>query len=147
MIVSGQFVEGQSTSYGNSPCGWPHGASNESWRAGIQGSDFVRDGAGNLCRLVADVSGMVGQIIFTQYQRGRAKCISLDDVGACFQIIPMDFSDDIRAGDIEVLVTTFVTLSAEIFRAQASCLNLCSHRSIHDKNSSVKERFQFIDTF
>ena len=115
MVGFGQFVESDAAGNGDGLGGRPHRAGHEPGPVGRAGGGGLP--AGDDGGRAVEAAGFMGQPVFGQHHRRSAESVGFDDVGAGGQVAPVDFGDDFRAGDHQILVAAFVLGAAEIVGA------------------------------
>ena len=144
MVVGGQLLEGYAS--GDRYClgGGAHGAGNEAWFVGCR--VFFGHPTSECGGVAVETPGLVGKVILGQDHRRRAEGIGFDDVGAGFQVAPMNVFNDVRPGYDQVFVATFVLRAAKVVRTKIAVLDGSAHGSINHEQAIGQRRFQFILT-
>ena len=100
--------------------GRPHGASHEArllW--GGVGSGHL---AGQLCRPLVEGKGLVGDVVFSQHQRGGPEGVGFDHIAARLQKLAMHCLHSIGAGENQIFIAALKGSAAEIIGAQIHLL-------------------------
>ena len=85
-----------------------------------------------------------------QSDRGSAERVGLDDIGAGFEVLRVNFLDNPWLGEKEQLETAFEVFSLPISKpfppiiglGQLVALNHCAHRAVEHDDAFAQERFQ-----
>ena len=90
------------------------GCEARSGRGGGLGRRFNRE----LCGQPVEGSGLICEPVLGEHQRGTAEGVSLDDVGTCLEVRPVDLEDHIGPRPHQDLVATLELDAAKIVRAE-----------------------------
>ena len=113
-------------------CTGPQRSKNEAgflWR-----TESISGFSSNLSACKSQFVNTIFNSIFSQIGPVGAKCICLNRIHADCEVCIMNRTDQVRPGDIENFVATFVVL--EIFKCGIGCLKHRSHGSIGDDSSA-----------
>ena len=100
--------------------GWPHGASHETrlvW-GGVGSGNFT----GQLCCPLVEGKGLVGDVVFSQHQRGGPEGVGFDHIAARLQKLAMHCLHRIGAGENQIFIAALKGGAAEIIGAQIHLL-------------------------
>ena len=104
-------------------------------------------------RLIFSALGMTKEKVVLA-DGGRRKRVRFNEVGPGLQIVPVDFFDDLRLGDLEQLVVALEVLPLPIAEPLASELGLAqfvtlddsSHCPINDGNALIQQVYKSLTT-
>ena len=104
-------------------------------------------------RLIFAALGMTKEKVVLADGGGR-KRVRFDEVGPGLQIVPVDFFDDLRLGDLEQLVVALEVLplpiaeplASELGLAQLVTLDDSSHCPINDGNALIQQVYKSLTT-
>ena len=117
--------------------GRTHGTRDKAGLCG--GRELVRGPPGQLGGNAIDRVGLLLQLVFRQNNRGAAKGVGLDDVGARFEVLAMNIEDDLRLADHEVFVAAVQRRSAKVRSRGVALLDHRSHGAIQNEDALVKQ--------
>ncbi len=107
-----------------------------------RGRSDVEKGVG---RLAGDAGGgdvdrvrPVGQVILGEDERGPAEGVGLDDVGPGLEVAAVDRGDDVRAGQVQVLVAALERFAAEVGGAEVSGLDGRAHGAVEAEDPRLE---------
>ena len=100
--------------------GRPHGASHEARLVcgGVGSGHF----ACQLCGPLVEGKGLIGDVIFSQHQRGGSEGVGFDHIAARLQKLAMNCLHRIGAGENQIFIAALKGGAAEIIRAQIHLL-------------------------
>ena len=115
-------------------------------RSGVLCRPRVSGRARQARALEVDVVNHVLEVVVPLRDRGAAKRVGLDDVGACRQVLVMDCADHVRsrqdqdvAVSLEIARVIGEARPTEVRLAQLVSLNHRPHRAIEDQDAAIEK--------